>query len=136
MREIKFRAWHKKAKVMEEVIGWWRYRGRIHRVDTICDTDKGTAIEHNESYQMKDVILMQYTGLKDKSSKGKETYDGDLIRSLPKGYEPREIFEVVWDKERLEWGVKSKLGMITSLWKFNKDFEIIGNIYQNKDLLV
>ena len=77
----------------------------------------------------------QFIGLKDKNGKEQEVYQGDLIQTNPSGYEPRPIYEVVWDKERLEWGVKNEGGMITSLWTFDKDFKVIGNIYENLELL-
>ena len=104
--------------------------------DDLCITMSGKVVGWLAEDDVEN-ILMQFTGLKDKNDSllGEEVYQGDLIQSLPKGYEPREIYEVVWDEERLEWGIKSKIGMITSLWTFDKDFEVIGNIMENPELL-
>lgn len=64
MREIKFRAWHGESKTM------------IPKVST------GTikVFEGFNSYESKDCIFMQYTGLKDKNGDvGQEVYEGDII---------------------------------------------------------
>ncbi len=118
-REIKFRNCSHKDKICYEP---------FTIPEMFEEAKKGSVIA-------KDNELCQFTNLKDKNGKGKEVYEGDLIRACPNGYEPREIYEVVWDEERLEWGVKSSLGMITSLWTFDKDFEIVGNVFETPDFL-
>lgn len=75
-------------------------------------------------FDEKDFELMQYTGLKD--IKGKEIYEGDLVKSLL--YNDGEINKVIWEDA-------------LSIYPFqyymqSEDFEIIGNIYENPELLV
>jgi len=65
-------------------------------------------------------ILMQFTGLKDKN--GKEIYEGDILR----GKEQNNV--VQWSDELLQWEAK------IMLWVYHKP-EIIGNIYENKELI-
>ncbi len=82
------------------------------------------------------IILMQYTGLKDRQ--GKEIYEGDLL----KWHE--EILEVRWGSGEFEIFSKlfrrfgmpngSTTGMINARGYFRKS-EIIGNIYENPELL-
>lgn len=73
MREIKFRAWHKKIRKMFQV-------GQITLEKGIWDYEPddrkniGVSIPYQPSF-----ILMQYTGLHDKN--GKEIYEGDIVKT-------------------------------------------------------
>lgn len=84
--------------------------------------------------------IMQFTGLKDKN--GKDIWEGDIIKS--EGSHPLEIFWM-----GLAWGVRfTDLGSLEeeiicddggdmTIEKHNKlsYMEIIGNIYENPELL-
>jgi len=129
MREIKFRAWDKKEKKMR----WW--------VDSIVWTANGEveSIEqcsaiHCEANKAEDVDLMQYTGLKDKN--GKEIYEGDVLK-----FEEGDTAQVVWmddgfklvgdefEGDALFPQIRSTDGE-PAIWS-----EVIGNIYENSELL-
>ena len=73
MREIKFRAWIKNQNRMN---GW--------------DGVDGTRTYFREMSLDKDVILMQFTGLKDKN--GKEIYEGDIMRFIFKNLDSNECY--------------------------------------------
>jgi uncharacterized phage protein (TIGR01671 family) len=110
-REIKFRAWMKKREKMTEVF-------------TFEDFDENYFIP--EGVYIRDMTIMQYTGLKDKN--GKEIYSGDLIKDqgfIGKVIEDERVdgycFTIKFPKE---WK-----------WQGNYDYEIIGNIYENPELL-
>lgn len=106
-RKIKFRAWNKLENEMIK-------------------------IEENTSYSdYKNFELMQYTGLKDRN--GKEIYGGDIIKSKYK-----DILLVNWNEKKASFCL-DKRG-----WAFShffgescdpEDIEVIGNIYENKQLL-
>ena len=110
LREIKFRAFDKEEKVC---VSWdW-----IKEAEFIYLLD-------NE-----DFIPMQYTGLKDKN--GVEIYEGDVIQT--DGYAPCEIiyeapkFMALWkNRNNLTWDLQS--------FVFD-EIEVIGNIYENPELL-
>lgn len=75
-----------------------------------------------------DLILMQYTGLKDKD--GKEIYEEDIVKGIFYQGKP-EISTVKW----LEKGA----AFIFFGYPMNvhglHDVEVIGNIYENPELL-
>jgi len=127
MREIKFRAWNladKKWDKVSEVFGMNDYF-----------RDLGNGVFR---FNRGDVILMQYTGLKDKN--GKEIYEGDILditSTNSSGTVSPGKYKVVegsggFDIERESFGepITCRLGEIP--WGNNK---IIGNIYENKELL-
>ena len=66
--------------------------------------------------------ITQFTGLKDKN--GKEIYEGDLIKADWHWEEPVEVeLGPFWFHEMIEYGLDGK------------NFEVIGNIYENPELL-
>ena len=120
MNNLKFRAWDKANKEML-------------KIDVIDFFLKGIRIlEHKDnSFFMKfsDVEIMQSTGLFDKN--GKEIYEGDVVTGVF-----LENHEVVWREIRGCWLIQPlrTIGFI-DLAKFNRKLEVIGNIYENKELL-
>ena len=122
MREIKFRAWDKRGKRMV-----WGNCGLFMFVGTgtlgwqFADTWDFPVDEQFE--------LMQYTGLKDKN--GKEIYEGDIVAFRDRKGELRKGFEVKWGAIMGEQGVYGFGFDIANTEKV----EIIGNLYENKELL-
>lgn len=134
MREIKFRAWDKSNEEMinfDEIEGI-NFEGEFLYIGTSKNLECILGFEFAE--------LMQYTGLKDKH--GKEIYEGDLCKSY-NGY----IQEVVWKDN--SWMYKMKVNkkyqgeayveiVYSSMGDTShRNFgdEIIGNIYENPELL-
>ena len=127
MREIKFRAWDieaKEFKDMDEVTV------DVQSDGTLC------GCWHDEDGPW-EVILMQYTGLKDKN--GKEIYEGDIVEFPPFNkdycegeYLPRQRFTVSLDTIRL-WLKEEKFGYEGELLLDNTNSEVIGNIYENPE---
>lgn len=75
------------------------------------------------------LIYMQFTGLTDKN--GKEIYEGDILR-ISKDL----IEEVEWIDENNWLGAKCPVnGWVNHGSIYGEDPEIIGNIYENPNLL-
>ena len=125
MREIKFRAWLKKEKMM---IKWYPQ----FFSDTSPVTHYSDEFPNPEDYD--DIILMQYTGLHDKN--GKEIYEGDILKVIFENHS--ENFRVDWSDIYAGWdcegvSLSELLGMEHG--EITHNVEIIGNIYENPELL-
>lgn len=123
MREIKFRAWDKEEK---EMVSW-------KTLIDYCDLDYlfGNINETPKRVTIPDFDVMQYTGLKDKN--GIEIFEGDVLTS---NVQPCKMVNPIKDGYgvvRFENGM-FKLGAI-SLVTFISKMEVIGNIYENPELL-
>lgn len=150
MREIKFRAWLKKENKMVEVKSIHLGTKKI-----IHGYSENSQCYGNKSCSFDDIELMQYTGLKDKN--GKEIYKGDIVKFN------NQIGEICFECGAFGIGVKDCVDYETleayrgerfygclndnfiSLWEIYWNFncvdyeideiEVIGNIYENPELL-
>lgn len=138
MRQIKFRAWNKENKIMvykdEDLSSDYWDGAHCSDVEMV-----NFRLADSDEYEW-----MQYTGLTDKN--GKEIYEGDIVVGV--GY-------IFFDKGKpnyrasVEW---CGAGMCTVLHCVNPDkrgisdgiadsledgerFEVIGNIYENPELI-
>jgi hypothetical protein len=111
MREISFRAWDKVNWKMSVCAGF--LSGQV-----IIIEEDGTVTGKKDD----DFILMQFTGLLDKN--GKEIHEGDIVSC-------ENEQETVEYTDRAEF---YPFGSHDFSWE-GKECEIIGNIYENPELI-
>ncbi|MDC4245698.1 YopX family protein [Clostridium perfringens] len=152
-REIKFRVWEPLNKNMHSLnFALYENKGHVNHwvlpLNHQCCSDKNYTIMN-----LNNVEIMQYTGLKDKN--GKEIFEGDILERKFKGlgYELGDRTLVSWGEYRyvhiwkMEFERELKNNKDLGRWfKSRKiaeldldahieDFEVIGNIYENPELL-
>jgi hypothetical protein fuD12_02509 len=110
MRDIKFRAWDKVNKR-------WIKQFNIDLLNI-------------NIFSLPNIEINQYTGLKDKNEK--EIYEGDILSSA---FSKRIV---IFDENTCSFMLKD-IDLRNELFSLTKEksknLEIIGNIYENKDLI-
>lgn len=120
----RFRAWHKT----------WEEIGKVKRIRFDDDGNVATVLFIGKMFganeKIEEIELMQSTGLRDKN--GKEIFEGDVLTS--QNYPVKGVVEFrtelgLWVYYLKEYSYFEYLGNVAG------SKEIIGNIYENKELL-
>ena len=124
MREIKFRAWDSDVEKMlfeEEFPIFYEKDNGFHSGKSADNGDWAA------------LPLMQYTGLKDEN--GVDIYEGDICES--EYVVPEEHLTLNLKVEFITgcYCVKDKFGSTNPLYEDNEFIKVVGNIYENPDLL-
>ena len=126
MREIKFRVWDKTENKMARNVNEMLFNSKgLYRV----------VLNHmgfEFGRRVKEVVLEQYTGLKDKN--GKEIYEGDIVRTAL-GYTQKVIWSDMYAAFVAVYKDKDRLNRSSMPYRVDCTDEIIGNIHENPELL-
>lgn len=125
MREIEFRAWLKK-----EYYSVLNPENKIYRVENLNFDNNEAYLSECGWYSFDDIELMQYTGLKDKN--GVKIFEGDIVN-----VDNKYICYIEYDVNNGCHLIVNDKGRWTNILTKEraKRCEVIGNIYENKELL-
>ena len=132
-RKIKFRGWDREYEKMTYFDDEdYEYKPPlVFRLDQVFKKDSN--YDDYEDFEYNDITdsveLMQYTGLHDKN--GKEIYEGDIVKSF--FVDTDEVGNEIYKYYIIE----VKYDEVLCSYKIDKfmNLEVIGNIYENKELL-
>ena len=121
MRELKFRAW---------------FEGDDGKLEpTFYDSED--LFDDTWTFD-RPYCIDQFVGILDKN--GKEIYEGDIIQEeIDFDYEMTDgtfKYRVYWNAVELCWALEhiGNKSIHDELWECNSSLEVIGNIYENKEL--
>lgn len=122
----RFRAWHK----------MWKEMGKVKRIRFDDDGNVTTVLFKGETLgtdlKIDEIELMQSTGLKDK--KGQEVFVGDIIKCT-RGCHHEVYLEKEYGGTYVGGMPAIYLKNLREGYAWTGDEEIIGNIYENPELL-
>lgn len=121
MREVKFRIWDGIKLIYQDDINYIDFRSGFASVfdkyNYVDNCSKGIDIDN----------IMQYTGLK--NIEGKEIYEGDIVEFYSNVED-----EIITEKVEYHFGIYRAGDYFVG--KIYNKCKVIGNIYENPELLV
>lgn len=125
----KFRAWDRARNEMNYkiMVGNCDLSDRNWTCPIIWIEEKKRWLSFDDDYK----CIMQSTGLKDKN--GKEIFEGDIVKMSKAVYSEPTYYEIIRHRGGA-YRLESKQHGC-ELWLRHTDCEVVGNVYENKELL-
>ena len=123
MKEIKLRGFHKKRKQMHDIVMVDSENGLVAL--KMYDEDREEI--YSEEELLKEVVLMLWTGLKDK--KGVSVYEGDILSN---GYVFQDVY---WNNNTASFSCNSKGEKGWAMYVMVSSLEVVGNVFEDKELI-
>ena len=120
-RELKFRVWDKSSKIFRGNL--YKYLINAHTGELEVWAFSDLYDEWYNTYDDRDLIVQQYTGLQDKN--GKEIYEGDIVRG--EFYDDNNRYSEIIQHEVVFYG--GAFNIASRNWH-KPSLEIIGNIFE------
>ena len=140
MREIKFRAWDKYNHCflhfdLSDISDIPEGGGHCHPGFATPDGEIDGFSIVDASTKQEGLIIQQYTGLKDKA--GREIYEGDIVKARHEGIKLLKIVFVNggFVDIPIDGEVENYSSLLIPDNSLLRDCEVIGNIYENPELL-
>lgn len=123
MSKYKFRVWDSEVKCWMSPDLWLiDFEGNL-----ICTDDSdGEGFIYGD-----ELVIQQFTGLKDKN--GKDIYEGDIVKGIGDTRISTGIFEIGFGPFGIKFKRYLKSGHVVNCSVL--EFEVIGNIFENPELL-
>lgn len=131
---LRYRAWYVLAEEMiDEILMISFVRKEI--IGKFSDGSTSVPLKFEDKRNGEDVILMQSTGILDKNSQ--EIFEGDVVRQVRT--QPTTKNEVIIGGVTMlegAWVIMNDCEQLASyLWSETDENEVLGNIYENPELL-
>ena len=127
----KFRAWISEADTMTNDLKGIDFENETVVLKKFYQEDGFPVEEEVFEVEIGNAILMQSTGLLDKN--GKEIFEGDIVKMAKDVYSEPTYYEVVRHRGGAYRLDSKQHGC--ELWIRHADCVVVGNIYENKELL-
>ena len=140
MRELGFRAYIKPLKRYATGLDTIQF----HKCCDVAGAGIWTVVTANEGiFECDDIVIEQSTGLKDKN--GKEIHEGDIVEQFVCGVHQfkgkecgrKTLWQVRWNEEECCFELHYLSGSLfgDSMMSNSDEYEVIGNIHENPELL-
>lgn len=123
-REIKFRAWEEKRKK------WHFFSGIFGKRPYI---EHSTFVQYESSPEYPELIVEQFTGLKDKN--GVEIYEGDIVNAIQVGVRLGNVVEIRYQRTVSMIAFLAFVPGYGQVGFHAESSEVIGNIHENPELI-